>query len=259
MEQQEKNLSVCIEKNLTRDSTGQVYRQYAIKTHFVTPNTDKTALVRQYAAPLYRAGDMLFITAKVMSMCEGLIYTRMQLKPGLAARTFYRFAGHADYDEDGHQIPHSGSPYTGTGMYDPCRLQLAINMVGMPRFLLACLCSVLTKPLGVHGVFYKVCGHGVSGIDGFHKGSAFPEYRDIALVNPQNSDELCDEIFRATGIPCAVMDSNDFDTILLGKSRGFPLSDADIVSVMAGNPGGQKDEQTPLVLVRPCRETEQPE
>ena len=258
MERQESNTPVCIEKNQTRDSAGRLYQQYAIKTHFIEQNTDKNELIRQYAAPLYREGDMFFITAKVMSMCEGLVYTREQLKPGLVARTFYRFAGHADYDKDGHQIEHPGSPYTGTGMSDPCRVQLAINMVGLPRFLLACVCSALTKPFGKHGVFYKVCGHGVSGIDGFHKGSAFPTYRDIALVNPENAGELCDEIYRATRIPCAVMDSNDFDTILLGKCSAFPLDEADIVRVMAGNPGGQKDEQTPLVLVRPCRETEQP-
>lgn len=257
MKQQEINTPFCIKKNLTLDSAGREYQQYAIKTHFIKPNTDKNVLVQQYAAPVYQSGDMLFITAKVMSMCEGLFYTREQLEPRLAARIIYRFAGHADYDENGHQIHHPGNHYTGTGMHDPHRLQLAINMIGMPRFLLACLCSVLTKPFGLHGVFYKVCGHGVFGIDGLHKGSAFPIYRDIALVNPQNADELCNEIFRTTGIPCAVMDSNDFDTILLGKSSDFPMSDTDIILVMAGNPGGQSDEQTPLVLVRPCRKREQ--
>ena len=243
---------ICFDKGLSRDLRGGAYRQIAIRTHFVTPNTNKVDLIRQYVLPLYRHGDMLFISAKVMSLCEGLVFTRNQLKPGFLARFLYRFAGHANYDMDGHQLPDKGSPYTGTGVHEPYKMQLVINIVGLPRFLLACFCSAVTKPLHIHGVFYKVCGHNVAGIDGFHVGSAFPEYRDIALINPTNCGELCDSLMDALDIPCAVMDSNDFEPILLGKCRNFPLTDEDICEAMQGNPAGQKADMTPFVLLRPC-------
>lgn len=52
------------------------------------------------------------------------------------------------------------------------------------------------------------------------------------------------------------MDSNDFEPILLGKSRDFPLEDEDILRVMEQNPEGQGAEMTPLVLLRPCGKDE---
>ena len=254
MEINKTEMPVCYDKGTTSDQCGRVYRRLAIKTHFVKPNTDKIELVRQYVAPIYRTGDMLFFTSKVMSLCEGLIYTRRQVKPGLLARKLYRFAGHVEYDENGHQLPGQSGVYTGTGVHEPHKMQLVIEIVGLPRFLLACFCSAVTKPFGIHGMFYRVCGHNISGIDGFHVGSAFPEYRDLALIIPPNGEELCDAIQNALGIPCAVMDSNDFDTILLGKCHEFPLGDEDILKVMEGNPHGQGAEMTPLVLVRQCKE-----
>lgn len=243
---------VWFDKGISTDRKGNAYRAMAIRTHFVTPNTEKETLVRQYALPLYQKGDMLFLSAKVMSLCEGHIRTRDQVKPGFFAQTLYRFAGHGNYDENGHPLPSNGSPYSGTGVHEPYKMQLVIEIVGLPRFLLACFCSAVTKPFKVHGVFYKVCGHNVSGIDGFHVGSAFPEYRDMALINPTNSEELCDALWSALGIPCAIMDSNDFEPILLGKCRNFPLEDEDILKTMEGNPAGQGAEMTPLVLLRPC-------
>lgn len=247
---------VWFDKGLAADREGALYRRMAIQTHFVEPNTDKASLVRRYVLPLYRTGDMLFISAKVMSLCEGYFRTRDQVKPGFVARFLYRFAGHAAYDENGHQIPDRGSPYTGTGVHEPYKMQLVIEIIGLPRLLLACLCSAVTKPFGVHGVFYKVCGHDIAGIDGFHVGSAFPEYRNLALINPPNCAQLCDDLERDVGIPCAIMDSNDFEPILLGKCRDFPLEDEDILRVMEQNPEGQGAEMTPLVLLRPCGKDE---
>ena len=247
---------VWFDKGLAADREGALYRRMAIQTHFVEPNTDKASLVRRYVLPLYRTGDMLFISAKVMSLCEGFYRTRDQVKPGFWARFLYRFAGHANYDEEGHQRPGNGSPYTGTGVHEPYKMQLVIEIIGLPRLLLACLCSAVTKPFGVHGVFYKVCGHNIAGIDGFHVGSAFPEYRDLALINPPNCAQLCDDLKRNVGIPCAIMDSNDFEPILLGKCRDFPLEDEDILRVMEQNPEGQGAEMTPLVLLRPCGKDE---
>ena len=244
---------IWFDKGISADRKGNPYRRIAIRTHFIKPNTDKEALVRQYALPLYQANDMLFISAKVMSLCEGCVRMRNQVTPGFPARFLYRFAGHARYDENGHQIPVKGSPYNGTGVHEPYKMQLVIEIVGLPRFLLACFCSAITKPFCVHGVFYKICGHNIAGIDGFHIGSAFSEYRDMALINPTNCAELCNELENALGIPCAVMDSNDIEPILLGKCRDFPLEDEDILKAMEGNPSGQGAEMTPLVLLRPCK------
>mgnify|MGYP003222958623 FL=1 len=124
-------------------------------------------------------------------------------------------------------------------------------MCGLPRVLLAAAASAVTKLFGMHGVFYKVCGKGVGGIDGFYTRSSFELYHQMALINPDNPDELCAKLYQDTGIPVVLMDANDLQRDQLGKSPNFPLTDAQIQDAMADNPSGQGDELTPFILIRP--------
>ena len=140
---------------------------------------------------------------------------------------------------------------TGVGMHEPYKLQLVIDMCGLPRVLLAAFISAVTRPFGVHGLFYKICGKGVGGIDGFYFRSSFERYKEIALINPPNPVELCNQLEKDTGIPVVLMDANDIDQNQLGKCDDFPLTDEEIQDAMADNPSGQGDELTPLILIRP--------
>ena len=101
-------------------------------------------------------------------MCVKSVKTRDEVKPGWWANHLWRFAG----------INH-----TGVGMHEPYKLQLVIDMCGLPRVLLAAAASAVTKLFGMHGVFYKVCGKGVGGIDGFYTRSSFELYHQMALIN----------------------------------------------------------------------------
>ena len=115
----------------------------------------------------------------------------------------------------------------------------------------AAVWSAVTKLFGVHGVFYKVCGKGVGGIDGFYERSSFDLYHEMALINPEHPNELCEELSRETGIPVVLMDANDLQRDQLGKSSTVPLTDEQIQDAMADNPSGQGDELTPFILIRP--------
>ena len=215
---------------------GRRYDRYAIQTHFVQVGESQEALVEKYVRPLYREGDILSFGAKVMCMCVKSVKTREDVRPGFWANLLWRFAG----------INH-----TGVGMHEPYKLQLVIDMVGLPRMLLAVVCSALTKPFGIKGVFYRVCGKGVGGIDGFYSRSSFELYRQMALINPENPNELCEALSQATGMPVVLMDANDLQRDQLGKSSNMPLSDAQIQDALRDNPSGQGDELTPLILIRP--------
>ena len=94
-------------------------------------------------------------------------------------------------------------------------------------------------------------GKGVAGIDGFYYRSSFDRYKDLALVNNENAEELCNALEKETGIPVVLMDANDIDQNQLGKCTDFPLSDDEIQDAMKDNPSGQGDELTPLILIRP--------
>lgn len=215
---------------------GRRYERFAIQTHFILPGEDQAELLERYVRPLYQPGDVLSFGAKVMGMCVKSVRTREQVKPGFWANLLWRFAGHNT---------------TGIGMHEPYKLQMTIEIAGLPRVLLATFLSAVTKPFGVKGVFYKVCGHDIAGIDGFYHASDFEEYHELAVINPPDAGRLCDELTKKTGIPVVVMDANDFHRNQLGKSSDFPLTDEQIQEAMRDNPSGQGRELTPFILIRP--------
>lgn len=235
-QRREENGVTYFDRGVIEGKDGRRYERFAIHTHFVQVGESQTELVEKYVRPLFKAGDVLSFGAKVMCMCVKSVRTRDEVKPGFWANFLWRFAG----------INH-----TGVGMHEPYKLQLVIDLVGLPRVLLAAFLSAVTKPFGVHGVFYKVCGKGVGGIDGFYFRSSFELYHELALINPENADELCEALSKETGIPVVLMDANDIQRDQLGKSSDMPLSDEQLQDAMADNPSGQGDELTPLILIRP--------
>ncbi len=235
-QRRERNGVTYYDRGILTGQSGRKYQRYAIQTHFVEVGEDQAALVNRYVKPLYQPGDCLAFGAKVMAMCTGNVRTKEQEKPGFWARLL---------------SPHASETTAGIGMHDPYKLQLAIDMVGAPKVVFASLASAVTKPFGVKGVFYKIVGPGVAGIDGFYYRSSFARYHDLALINNTNARELCDELEEKTGIPTVLMDANDIDQNQLGKGTRFPLSDAEIQEALKDNPSGQGDELTPLILIRP--------
>ncbi len=215
---------------------GRKYDRYAIHTRFVEVGEDQAELVREYVLPIYQEGDVLAFGAKVMAMCTGNVRTKEQVHPGFWAKTLSR---------------HAGENHTGIGMHEPYKMQLTIDLCGAPRVVFASAVSAVTRPLGIHGLFYRICGKGVAGIDGFYYRSAFERYKDLALINNDNPVELCDELQKKTGVPVVLMDANDIDQNMLGKGTGFPLTDEEIQDAMRDNPSGQGGELTPLILIRP--------
>ena len=232
----EENGVVYYDRGILKGRDGREYQRYAVQTHFVEVGEDKCALVERYIRPLYREGDTLAFGAKVMAMCEKTVRTKDQVKPGFWAKLL---------------APRASETVAGIGVHDPYKLQLAIDMVGAPKVVFAAGASAITKLFGVKGVFYKIVGPEVAGIDGFYYRSSFERYKDLALINPTNASELCDEIMRVTGIPTVLMDANDIDQNQLGKATGFPLTDDQIQDALKDNPSGQGGELTPLILIRP--------
>ena len=232
----EQNGVVYYDRGTLTGRDGKKYLRWAIQTHFVEVGEDKCALVERYVRPLYQEGDLLAFGAKVMAMCEKTVRTKDQVKPGFWAKLL---------------APRASETVAGIGVHDPYKLQLAIDMVGAPRVVFAAIASAVTKLFGIKGVFYKIVGKGVAGIDGFYYRSSFERYKSLALINPTNPEELCDEIKRKTGIPVVLMDANDIDQNQLGKCAGFPLTDDQIQDALKDNPSGQGGELTPLILIRP--------
>ena len=234
-QRREKDGIVYYDRGVLTGRDGVRYDRWAIQTHFVEVGEDQAELVRRYVLPLAQPGDVLAFTAKVMAMCTKSVRTKDEVHPGFWAKLL---------------APRASETVAGIGVHDPYKLQLAIDMVGAPKVVFAAVMSAVTKLFGVKGVFYKIVGPEVAGIDGFYYRSSFDRYKSLALINPAHPAELCNQLEKDTGIPVVLMDANDIDQNQLGKCDDFPLTDDQIQDALKDNPCGQGGELTPLILIR---------
>ena len=236
-QRREQNGITYFDRGTLTGKNGRKYDRFATQTHFVEVGEDQADLVRRYVLPLSQPGDILSFGAKVMAMCTRNVKTKDEVHPGFWAKKLAPFAGINE---------------TGVGMHEPYKLQLVIDICGLPRVLFAAFVSAITAPfVAEYAASHKICGKGVAGIDGFYFRSSFDRYKELALINPPNPVELCNQLEKDTGIPVVLMDANDIDQNQLGKCSDFPLTDEEIQDAMADNPSGQGDELTPLILIRP--------
>lgn len=231
----EKNgITYFVRKNVIVD--GVEYERIAVQTHFVERGESYIELIEQYVLPLYEKSDILSISEKVISMCQDNVVEKNDVKVGFWAKTLSKFATSNNH---------------GIAMDEPYKLQLAINIAGLPRILLASFCSAVTKLFGKRGVFYKIAGHGIDGIDGFYMGSSFDVYHDIALLNPVEPKKVCNEIYNKFNISCMIVDANDLNVEIFGKSNSLnEMENEHLINIIKDNPAGQSDELTPFIILK---------
>ena len=83
---------------------------------------------------------------------------------------------------------------------------------------LAAALSAVTKPFGVHGIFYRVAGRQAAAIDG-PTSYTIPPYNQSATLGPRDPDGAARALAAAIGGPVAVIDANDAG----GAAIGFDL------------------------------------
>lgn len=223
-------------KNLQIEVQGNVYERYALKTRFVNVGDDYIEIIREYASGYVKSGDFLSISEKIIALCQKRIVKRDEIHPGFWAKLLCKFVNVTPAG------PGAGTPY---------KMQLIIMQCGILRVLFAAFCSAVTKLFGIKGVFYKVCGHEVEGIDGLiDYDISFKEYVNYGILNPENPDGVCNEINEKLGIPCMIVDACDISVAILGKSDNLDIPKETLAQIIKDNPAGQDDQCTPLILIR---------
>ena len=226
-------LSPNSNKNLTIDTPYGVFERYPVKTHVVHSGDSLTKIMDDYVKPHLRDGDMIFISEKIVAISQGRAFDIDDIKPRPLANLLCKFV--------------YKSPY-GIGLGSPWTMELALRDVGVPRILLAAACSVLTKPFGIRGVFYRVAGERARAIDG-PCDCTLPPYNHAAKMAPDDPDGVAKALMKHTGAMVAVMDANDIGRNVLGVSDPY-LSEELCCAVFEDNPLGQGCEQTPIAIVR---------
>lgn len=212
-----------------------VYIRHVIQTRFVKVNDNYIDIVKDYASEIYEPGDILSISEKIISICQNRIIKRENIQIGIWAKFLSRFACKKNRG--------------GYGVGDPINMQYAIDKAGLLCVIFASILSGITKLFGIKGVFYKIAGQEVKGLDGFYDG-AWKEYRNIGIEIPENPTQVCNEIKEQLGISCMIIDANDFEQEILGKSQDIEIEEAILKQLIQDNPAGQGRERTPLILIR---------
>lgn len=214
---------------------GSCFTRLPIKTHVITVSDTLEKVIARYAKPHLRAGDVLCVSERIVAIMQGRAWPIDQIKPSFIARVLVRFV---------HK-----SPY-GIGLRSPWTMELAVREAGIARLLFAALCSALTKPFGLRGVFYKVVGKNINAIDG-PCDYTLPPFNRYAKLGPRDPAGAARALKKIAGVEAAIIDANDLGVAVLGRSRGAPDA-AWIKKVFKDNPLGQSKEQTPMAIVRKC-------
>ncbi len=223
-------------KNLIVGIKGKKFARYPVRTHLISENDNIVEVAEKYVKPYLKAGDVVFIGEKVVSITQKRAYELDKIKPGRLARFLVRFV--------------KKSPY-GIGLAIPETMQLAVEEVGVLRMLLAAFFAALTKPFGVKGVFYMVAGPQARGVDG-PVDYAIPPYNKQASKIPKDAGKVAQQVSDIIGVPVAIVDACDMGAWIVGKSKG--VNKEIVLGSLKDNPLGQTSQQTPMGIIREIRE-----
>lgn len=210
------------------------YLRYAIQTHYIQIGEDYLELVEKYVLPYYQQGDILSISEKIISLCQKRVVYKKDMKVGWLAKFLSRFAS---------------SSTAGIGVNSPYKMQFAIDLCGPLKVIWASILSGIGKLFGKKGIFYKIVGIEVSGLDGFYD-NVFPEYGEFGIRIPENPNKVCNEIEEKFGIKSIIVDANDLERVILGKADSIEKSNEFLEKIIEDNPAGQSRQLTPFILIR---------
>jgi hypothetical protein len=219
-------------RELHASLNGVVYARHPVRTHLVTDTDEASAVVERYALPLPDDVRLVAVSERMVAITQGRSYPMSQVRAGRLARLLVRYVTRPGY---------------GIGLGTPETMQLAIDEVGAPRILLAAAVAAITRPFGVHGLFYRIAGRQAAAIDG-PTAYTIPPYNQAATLGPSDPGGAARGIAAAIGRPVAIIDANDAGCAVLGASPG--VDRRFVARLFADNPLGQAHEQTPICVVR---------
>jgi hypothetical protein len=226
-------------KKIEIDVDGVTYQRLPVRTRIITlKDTDLLPVLEQYVKPYLKTGDMVFVSEKALTITQGRVVDMGDIKPTALARFFARNVGNYYGSSDFHGFGH------GTSI----AMQLFIEEAGYPRVLFAAAVSAITRPFGIRGLFYSICGKRAKSID-CPMSFLILDYAHSAKLAPNKPNDAAKSFKASLGAETFILDANYRGAFTLGKSTGA-VSEEFIGKLFADNPLGQSDEMTPFCIVR---------
>jgi hypothetical protein len=199
-----------------------------VRTRLIVKGDDLAALMRAALAGLARPGDVVAIAETAVAIAQGRFIGAETIRPSRLARTLARRAGAL------------------ATINQPESLQLVIDQVGAWRVFGAALLHVAGRAIGRRGVFYELLGEAIAAIDGYT--GTLPPYERAIVLGPAEPDRVSTELAAALDLHVAIVDANDLRRAkVLGASPRIVRENVE--RALLGNPAGNGDEQTPLVIL----------
>ena len=224
-------------KQLEAKTTEGLYLRLPVKTRLIKPGDGLMELLDEYVAPHLQKGDILFVSEKIVCICQNRIVNTNEVQTSWLARILSKQVKN-----------YAGTPqFRGLGHGTAPAMQLVIDEAGYPRVFLAAVAATLTRPLGIHGIFYALIGKMAKSVD-CPMSWTIEEYKNKAKRAPADPDGVAKKIQERLGCETVIVDANYRGAFSLGKSSN--ISERFVREALADNPAGQDSEMTPFLIIR---------
>jgi hypothetical protein len=222
------------------DVDGIKYQRLPVRTRLISmQDTDIQPLLDEYVKPYLKENDVVYISEKALTITQGRVVDMSSIKPSALAHFLSKNVGNNYGSSDFHGFGH------GTSI----AMQLFIEEAGYLRIVFAAAVSAITRPFGIRGLFYRICGLRAKSID-CPMSFLILEYAHSAKLAPNDPNGAARKIKEnLNGHDVVILDANYRGAFSLGKSTRS-ISEAFIGKLFRDNPLGQSDEMTPFCIVR---------
>jgi hypothetical protein len=200
-----------------------------IRTRLIARGDDLVEVVAEATSGMVRPGDVVAVSETALAIAQGRFIGAEYVRPSRLAYALARRAG------------------AMATLSQPESMQLVIDRVGTPAVLGAVAAHVVGRLRGKRGVLYERLGEAVATIDGYT--GTMPPYEQAIVLGPDDPDAFARTCALRISAGCVVVDANDLHIAkILGASDGIAR---DVVTrALLGNPHGNSDQQTPIVILK---------
>jgi F420-0:gamma-glutamyl ligase len=200
-----------------------------VRTPLVDRGDDLATLVAKATSGIASANDVICVSETAVAIAQGRLISAETIRPSRLAYVLSR---------------HAGAMAT---VSQPESLQLVIDEVGPWKVAYAAAAQVAGRLVGKRGMFYEILGEAIAAIDGYT--GTMPPFERTIVLGPEDPDGAAQSIAARSGSYVAIVDVNDLSIAkVLGASRGVVR--ARVEGALLGNPHGNADEQTPIVVLK---------
>ena len=203
-----------------------------VRTPLIGLRSQLLEVIDRATADVRQPGDVIALAESATAAAQGRILPLELVRPGLLARLLSHFVGEIG------------------PLHSPEGMQGAIMESGRIRVVLGAIAGGLGRPLGRRGWFYRVAGPRTAMIDDV--AACMPPNDHHLIFGPIEAQALTRELADGLGCGVALVDANHLTGAwVLAASPGVDREW--LAAVLADNPAGNEDEQTPVVVVRRTR------